>query len=146
MDIETVGQSFPTHTWIQIAAFLIAKVQTPRQIFKVQAVIILMKVTRWVPDAALRVSPVTLGEVIVALMTIAGVTSSVGQPTVKIIIQGPQHICKLRSSGLLRKVHSIYKSTCLIIFQELLHITRLARRHNDQCDSELIVKQCWRMQ
>ena len=93
-------------------------------------------------DAALRVSPVTLGEVIVAMMTTAGVTSSVGQQTVKIIIQGPQLICKLRSSGLPRQVHSIYKSTCLIIFQELLHITRLAKRHNDQCDSELIVKQC----
>ena len=53
-------------------------------------------------DAALRVSLVTLVEVIAAMMTSAGVTSSVGQPTVKIIIQGPQPICKLRSSGLLK--------------------------------------------
>ena len=46
-------------------------------------------------DAALRVSPVTSEEVIVAVMTIAGVTSSVGQPIVKISTREPQLLCKL---------------------------------------------------
>ena len=47
-------------------------------------------------DAALRVSPVTSEEVIVAVMTIAGVTSSVGQPIVRIFTREPQPACKLR--------------------------------------------------
>ena len=49
-------------------------------------------------DAALRVSPVTSEEVTVAVMTIVGVTSSVGQQIVKISTREPRPTCKLRSN------------------------------------------------